>query len=55
MLLILTRIDYLRLTDNYHQFDEWQSWGGGVSDEGDDGITGGSSSSSSSSHRWKSI
>jgi hypothetical protein len=56
MLLIPTRVDYLRLTDNYHQVDEWRSRGGGGSDDGDDdGITGGSSSSSSSSRRWKSI
>jgi hypothetical protein len=44
MLLIPTRVDYLRLTDNYHQVDEWRSRGGGGSDDGDDGIT-----------RWKSI
>ena len=54
MLLIPTRVDYLRLTDNYHQVDEWRSRGGGGSDDGDDdGIIGGSSSSPS--RRWKSI
>jgi hypothetical protein len=47
MLLIPTRVDYLRLTDNYHQVDEWRSRGKGGSNDGDnDGITGGSSSSS---------
>ena len=55
MLLIATCVDYLRLTDNYHQVDEWQSRGGGGSndDNEDDGIIG--ESSSSSSRRWKSI
>jgi hypothetical protein len=24
MLLYPTRVDYLRLTDNYHQIDEWR-------------------------------
>jgi pyridoxamine 5'-phosphate oxidase len=57
MLLIPTRVDYLRLTDNYHQVDEWRSRGGGGSndDNEEDGIIIGGSSSSSSSRRWKSI
>ncbi len=54
MLLIPTHVDYLRLTNNYHQVDKWRSWGGGGSNDSDDCITGGSSSSSSS-RRWKSI
>ena len=52
MLLYPTRVDYLRLTDNYHQVDEWFSRGSGGGNDGDDGIIGGSSSSSS---RWKSM